>query len=58
MIVNNKYYEKYMNARKESGFKDTKEEMDTSFMKFLVEDAVLPGLDETLLMEIGEEVVN
>lgn len=53
-----KYYDKYMNARKESGFKDTKEEMDTSFMKFLVEDAVLPGLDETLLMEIGEEVVN
>ena len=51
-----KYYDKYMNARKESGFKDTKEEMDASFMKFLVEDAVLPGLDETLLMEIGEEV--
>lgn len=51
-----KYYDKYMNARKESGFKDTKEEMDASFMKFLVEDAVLPGLDETLLMEIGEEL--
>ena len=34
-----KYYDKYMNARKESGFKDTPEEMEANFLKFLVEDA-------------------
>lgn len=49
-----KYYDKYMNARKESGFKDTPEEMQANFMKFLVEDAHLPGIDETLLMEVEE----
>ena len=47
-----KYYDKYMSARKESGFKDTKEEMDNSFMKFLVEDALLPGIDEDFIMQI------
>lgn len=50
-----KYYDKYMNARKESGFKDTPEEMQANFMKFLVEDAHLPGIDETLLMEVEVE---
>lgn len=50
-----KYYDKYMNARKESGFKDTPEEMETNFLKFLVEDAQLPGIDETFVMEVGEE---
>lgn len=50
-----KYYEKYMTARKESGFKDTPEEMEANFLKFLVEDAQLPGIDETFVMEVGEE---
>jgi hypothetical protein len=50
-----KYYDKYMSARKESGFKDTPEEMETNFLKFLVEDAQLPGIDETFVMEVGEE---
>jgi hypothetical protein len=47
-----KYFEKYMNARKEAGFKDSKEEFENSFMKFLVEDEILPGIDETLLVEV------
>jgi hypothetical protein len=46
-----KYYNKYMKARKDAGFKDTKEEMEANFLKFLVEDAHLPGIDETFLME-------
>lgn len=50
-----KYYDKYMNARKESGFKDTPEEMEANFLKFLVEEANLPGIDETFVMEVGEE---
>lgn len=50
-----KYYDKYMSARKDSGFKDTPEEMESNFLKFLVEDAKLPGLDETFIMEVGEE---
>lgn len=50
-----KYYEKYMNARKDSGFKDTPEEMEANFLKFLVEDANLPGIDETFVMEVGDE---
>lgn len=49
-----KYYDKYMNARKESGFKDTPEEMEANFLKFLVEEANLPGIDETFVMEVGE----
>ena len=50
----NKYYEKYMNARKDSGFKDTKAEIESNFLKFLVEDAFLPGIDETFIMEVDE----
>jgi len=47
-----KYFEKYMNARKDAGFKDTKEEMQSSFMQFLVEEAHIPGIDETFLLEV------
>lgn len=50
-----KYYDKYMNARKDSGFKDTPEEMEANFLKFLVEDANLPGIDETFVMEVEDE---
>jgi hypothetical protein len=39
-----KYYDKYMKARKESGFED-KQTAEDNFMKFLVEDANLPGID-------------
>jgi len=51
------YYDKYMNARKDSGFKDTKEEIESNFLKFLVEDAHLPGIDETLLIEADNILV-
>jgi len=44
------YYEKYINAIKESGFKDSKEDMDTTFLKYLVEDVNLPGIDEDLII--------
>jgi len=42
---NDEYYEKYMKARKDAGIKDTSDGGKDSFMKFLVEDAVLPGID-------------
>lgn len=35
------YYEKYMQARRDAGLKETKEYSDSNFIKFLVEDAVL-----------------
>ena len=49
-----KYYDKYMTARKESGFKDTPGELQANFMKFLVEDAHLPGIDENFVMNVEE----
>jgi hypothetical protein len=46
-----KYFEKYMKARKDAGIKDLKEDqLNDSFMKFMVEDAILPGIDD---VEIG-----
>jgi len=41
-----KYYNKYMEARKQSGLTATKVETDTSFMKFLLEDVTIPAVDE------------
>lgn len=37
----NSYYEKYMKARRDAGIKESKEESEKNFMKFLVEDAPL-----------------
>ncbi len=34
-----------MKAREDAGLKDTNEEGTESFMRFLVEDAELPGID-------------
>jgi len=45
-----KYFDKYMNARKESGFRDTEEDMKNTFIKFLVEDEPLPGIDLELVI--------
>ena len=42
------YLEKYMNARKEVGFKDSEEDLKTSFLSFLVKDIDLPGIDNDL----------
>ena len=42
-----KYFEKYMKARKDAGIKNLKEDqLNDSFMKFMIEDAVLPGIDD------------
>lgn len=40
-----KYFEKYKKARADAGIKDTKEELETNFMSFLVQETELPGLD-------------
>ena len=38
------YYQKYLDARKDAGIKDNKDTKN-SFLRFMVEDAELPGLD-------------
>ena len=40
------YYEKYMKAREDAGIKETKDKSQDNFIKFLVEEAVLPGIDD------------
>lgn len=40
-----KYFEKYMKARTDAGIKDTKEDLQSNFMSFLVEESETPGLD-------------
>ena len=50
-----KYFQKYMETRKKAGFKDDGKELETSFMKFLVKDAELPGIDnEDLIIKEKE----
>jgi hypothetical protein len=42
-----KYFEKYMKARKDAGIKNLKEDqLNDSFMKFMIEDVALPGIDD------------
>ncbi len=41
-----KYYEKYMKARRDSGLNENAAESQDNFMKFLVEDVELPGIDD------------
>jgi hypothetical protein len=51
-----KYFEKYMKARKDAGIKDLKEDqLNDSFMKFMLEDAILPGIDDVETTEGGVE---
>jgi len=45
-----KYYDKYMKARSESGF-DQGKSTDANFLKFLVEDTELPGIDCALSLD-------
>ena len=40
------YYDKYMKAREEAGIKQNEEEAQDNFIKFLVEDQLLPGIDD------------
>lgn len=41
------YYDKYMKARSDAGIKDSEDSSKESFIKFLVEDELLPGIDNT-----------
>ena len=54
-----KYYDKYMKARETAGLSD-KAEGDANFLKFLVEDTNLPGIDEVIVLDpsdINKETV-
>ena len=44
--LNEKYYEKYKNARVKSGLKVDDKALSEGFTKYLVEDVKLPGIDE------------
>lgn len=46
------YYKKYLDARNSSGLDSSKEATQNNFMKFMVEDAVLPGIDEDLVITV------
>jgi hypothetical protein len=46
------YYKKYLDARNSSGLDSSKESTQNNFMKFMVEDAVLPGIDEDLVISV------
>ena len=50
-----RYFDKYVEARKASGINSSKEEMENNWMKFMVEDAVLPSV-ETLNQVFGKYV--
>jgi len=39
------YFDKYMNARKEAGLDENIRETQDNFMKFMVEDAIIPTID-------------
>lgn len=41
----NSYYEKYMKARRDAGIVESEEDLKNNFIKFLVEDEPLPGID-------------
>ncbi len=45
-VLRQNYYNKYLQARKAANLPTDRQSMDESFMKFLVEDAVIPAVDE------------
>lgn len=47
------YYKKYMDARKSSGFDDSKD--DSNFLRFMVQDEPLPGIDNTFVLSPPNE---
>ena len=49
-----KYHDKYMKAREDAGLEESKQEAEANFMKFMVEDAVLPGIDDVEEVSITE----
>lgn len=40
-----KYFDKYMQARKDAGLKETSEDTQNNFMKYMLEDVSLPTID-------------
>jgi hypothetical protein len=56
--LKNKYFNKYMDARKQAGLSTDRASVDTSFMKYLVEDAVIPEVDAEYkkLYETNEDI--
>ena len=51
--LNEKYYEKYKDARVKAGLKVDDKALSDGFTKYLVEDVMLPGIDE-----IGDELID
>lgn len=49
------YYQKYVDAREKAGLRTDKETTDTSFMKYLAEDLVLPELEEEYRSLYGDD---
>jgi len=39
------YYQRYIEARKQAGLSVSTDTVDTSFMKYLVEDVTIPAVD-------------
>ena len=46
------YYDKYMKARDDAGLNESKQNAESNFMKFMVEDAELPGIDKDLVINV------
>jgi hypothetical protein len=44
--LKNIFYDRYMNSRKEAGLSTSGPELSSTFMKYLVEDAKIPAVDE------------
>ena len=42
------YFQKYMDARKEAGIKESEDDAQSNFIRFLVEEAFLPGIDDVV----------
>jgi hypothetical protein len=40
-----KYFDKYMQARKDAGLDQKREESEDNFMKFMVEETIIPTID-------------
>jgi hypothetical protein len=54
--LKNNYFNKYMDARKQAGLSTDKDSVDTSFMKYLVEDADIPAVQEEYKRLFSEDV--
>lgn len=48
--LEDKYYKKYVDARKNAGIKDEEDTKD-NFIKFMVEDVLVPGIDSVFTIE-------